>query len=402
MTRLFLALFIVVSFGSLADVIDNASESVFLYVPSTNKLKKEDGTIISSSTLHSMLTTPLEFNPGPIGSFGSAYWGLGHTIDRPIIAIPMTKSGSDDTFLMKVKLYSVSNRVQLSPYYSVPGTMQGTKYVSGHTANTGFCVGDSSYYSTPGKTNGTRTYYTNSDWDESAVACKGIGFRRRLKSGTFLTDTNFVTNSSHNIFEYYVKVETPNGIPEPGTYKGMGQISWRTKFYPAYNLSNPQRNTVNFNLTIVVEPEYHRVEAPSEVKFSKSSDPNHRETSFYADVYGIFSPQMMVTATSANSSGTDFKMNCNECPASYPGILDIQDITYEVDATIEGTSNTFSLQSGVTSTIDLARDSNGFYAGNGVAKVKFDIGYDRSDSTTTVATDLNYEDTLTLVFEPVI
>ncbi|QFT13479.1 hypothetical protein [Vibrio sp. THAF190c] len=95
-------------------------------------------------------------------------------------------------------------------------------------------------------------------------------------------------------------------------------------------------------------------------------------------------------------------MLCNECPGSYPGIADIQDISYDVEASIQGVNQKFSLQSGVTSTINLVRDSNGYFGGNGVAKVKFDLEYDRSDSTTTVAIDLNYEDTLTLVFEPVI
>ena len=397
-----LALAVICPVFAMADVIDTAPESVFIYNPSTDKLMKENGSVITSSTVQNMITSPHQFNPGPKDDLLTRYWGIAHIFDKPVASVRMAKADSDDYFLMKVKIYRVTNQLDYSVYYDGSSTFSlDSTYLPGHVFNGANCSSSLTYYSTSGKTSGERSQYTNSGWDENAAGCKSRGVKRRY-NGTIKDNTNIISSTKDNNLYYFIKLETPNGSPEPGTYRGVSQLIWRTRLYPGSHTPGYQGNVVNFNYTVIVEPEYHRVEAPSEVKFSKSSDPNHRETSFYADVYGIFSPQMMVTATSANSSGTDFKMNCNECPASYPGILDIQDITYEVDATIEGTSNTFSLQSGVTSTIDLARDSNGFYAGNGVAKVKFDIGYDRSDSTTTVATDLNYEDTLTLVFEPVI
>ena len=403
MKKIILFSLMMLSMGAQADVVDSAPENVFIYVPSTNKLKKQDGTVVSPSLEHDMVTSPLQFNPGPEEDFATYWWGLGHTLDKPITSVRMTKAGSDDSFVMKVKIYTVSNRIHVKDYFSSSSTYHGnTAYVPGHTANTGYCSNHGAYFSTSGKTNGEKTTYTNPGWDENAVSCTGQGVRRKYK-GNLVSDTNITTNTVINELYYYIKLETPNGTPEPGTYRGTNQLNWRTTFYKnTSSVPATQSNTVNFNFTVVVEPEYHRVEAPSEVKFSKSSDPNHRKTSFYADVHGIFSPQMMITATSSNGSGTEFKMNCYECPTSYPTITDIQDIVYDVDATIEGVNQKFSLQSGVTSTIDLTRDSNGYFGGNGVAKVRFDLEYDRSDSTTTVATDLNYEDTLTLVFEPVI
>ena len=405
MKKIILLSLMMLSMGAQANVVDSAPENVFIYVPSTNKLKKQDGTVISWTTEHSMATSPLQFNPGPEENYVTYFWGLGHILDKPITSVRMTKAGSDDSFVMKVKIYTVSNRISLKKYFTSDSDStfsDNLHYVPGHSINTGYCTNNGSYLSTVGKSNGEKTTYTNPGWDENAAPCTGQGPRRKYE-GDLVSNTNITTNTIYNELYYYIKLETPNGTPEPGTYRGSNQLNWRTKFYKN-NSGAPaiQSNTVNFNFTVVVEPEYHRVEAPSEVKFSKSADPNHRKTSFYADVHGIFSPQMMITATSSNGSGTEFKMNCYECPTSYPTITDIQDIVYDVDATIEGVNQKFSLQSGVTSTIDLTRDSNGYFGGNGVAKVRFDLEYDRSDSTTTVATDLNYEDTLTLVFEPVI
>ena len=400
MKKIILLSLMMLSMGAMADVVDSAPENVFIYVPSTNKLKKQDGTVISWNSEHTMATSPLSFRPS--SSASKRHWGLAHTLTKPITAVRMTKAGSDDSFVMKVKIYKVSNRIFYGNYYSSSGNFSNSaKVINNHSSNTGYCVSHGAWKSTPGRTNGEQTTYTDTGWDENAVSCKGRG-RAREFLGTIKSDISAISDTVNNELSYYVKLETPNGTPEPGTYRGTNYLLWRTYFPNSTGVDSHQYNTVNFNFTVVVEPEYHRVEAPSEVKFSKSSDPNHRKTSFYADVHGIFSPQMMITATSSNGSGTEFKMNCYECPTSYPTITDIQDIVYDVDATIEGVNQKFSLQSGVTSTIDLTRDSNGYFGGNGVAKVRFDLEYDRSDSTTTVATDLNYEDTLTLVFEPVI
>lgn len=385
-----------------ADVVDSANEATFYYSPSTNQLRTADGTIVGSNTIYTLVTSPLTYNPGnpPTG-----IWGLGHSIEKPVSEAIMSNEDSSIDFLMTVKMTEVLNRINYNPYLvsSTAKFGSGSSYrVPGHQSDTGNCNGTANFISSARK-HGSLTTYTYSGWDEAAAApCVGKGIRKKLQNSSYVSPIDFDTDTSNNYLKYKVKFSAPNGTPTPGVYKGFTQLYWSSKFYPSLAATETQRNTVNFNFTVIVEPEYFRVEAPAEVNFSKSTDPNHRSTSFYADVYGIFSPQMKITATSSNGSGTDFKMACNECSSTYPGIGDIQDITYEVDATIDGSSVTASLQNGVVETINMALDSNGYYGGNGMAKVRFDIGYDRSDSTTKVATDLNYEDTLTLVFEPVI
>ena len=396
------ALFLLLATASnwaLADVTDNLPNFLFVYTPSTGTLKTQDGTEVTPSYVFTHTTGGHRFNPG--NPFSSYWWGIGHIFDNPVAGIRMTKPGSDDSFFLKAKIRTAKNIIAHKPYYSSWSGFANPKNLDGHSVNTGNCVGAIQQSSSNG-TFGTETTYNYSGWDETAPACTGQARMTRASSYTTLTNSNKYTNTVSNEFSHVITVETPDGTPEAGTYTGQGQINWRTRIRNSPAEPVHRVNTVNFNYTVIVEPEYHRVEAPSEVRFSESLDPNHRKTSFYADIYGIFSPQMMVTATSTNGTGTEFKMNCNECLGSYPGIADIQDIVYEVEASIVGANGTHSLQSGVTNTIDLARDANGFFGGDGIAKVRFELEYDRSDSTTTVATDLSYEDTLTLMFEPVI
>ncbi|QFT13562.1 hypothetical protein [Vibrio sp. THAF190c] len=306
MKKLILLSLMTISMGVNADVVDNAPNNVFIYNPSLNQLKKQDGSVISSSDSQSMVTSPHQFKPS-----SNLYWGVAHTLNKPITAVRMSKSNSNDSFVMKVKIDKVSNRINYGKYYNSGSSFHTTlQVISSHNSNTGHCRYHGTYFSSAGRTGGEQTHYIDPGWDENAPSCRGRGRGRKYSGNLF--DSSSTTNTVDNKLHYYINLETPNGTPEPGTYTGTNSLNWSAFYHRSSGVPARQYNTVNFNYVVIVEPEYHRVEAPSEVKFSESLDPNHRKTSFYADVYGIFSEQMKVTATSANSSGTGYEAQWNE------------------------------------------------------------------------------------------
>lgn len=365
------------------------------YNPVTKELTDEFDTVITEGTVFLDVMPEWEHNPTPTTEIR---WGIVTKVFNPVHILNIS-SAEGNRFKVSTKF--LQHNVGINHRYV--GGRSTLHWTLRWLSDEGGCIGTTSVYGaseTEPEIN-HQLVNPNAGW-ESSSSCTGKANRVRWNR-TLNGATASPKDTRTNELRWAFKILDEDQILKPGVYTGTGQVVVTGWIIPQVGDAPYQQTaTLNINYTIDVLPEYDRVEAPGSVSFSTNADQDDRAVDFIATVYGVFSEQMRLTATSANGSGGTFTMNCVECPTLYPAIPSIQDIDYDVSILPLGANySKTNLVSGNTSTINLIRDSNGYYGGKGSARFQFTLEYDRAP-VTKVGTDLTYSDALTLTFEPVI